>query len=185
MSVDVFLLNFVAILFGTQHPIIKLGLANFDNTALLNLWRFSFSSLLFISNVPNIVSLKKSGFQVNDVTLKAGLELGLWTFLGFAFQSIGLETTTASRSAFLLYLNVKFVPFFAYVLLKRTISTRTWISASAALFGTFLLANDGGAPSIGDAWCTAAAAASAMFILRLEKFSKENSAANLNWYAHL
>ena len=35
------------------------------------------------------------------------MELGLYTFLGFGLQAIGLETTTASRSAFLLYLNVK------------------------------------------------------------------------------
>ena len=34
--------------------------------------------------------------------------------------------------------------------------------------------------NIGDGWCVAAAIASAMFILRLEKFSRENDAAELS-----
>ena len=71
----------------------------------------------------------------------AGAELGVYTTLGFAFQSIGLETTTASRSAFLLYLNVKFVPFLALLLLGRSISKSTWTSAFLALMGKGYLLN--------------------------------------------
>jgi drug/metabolite transporter (DMT)-like permease len=69
-----------------------------------------------------------------------------------------------------LYLNVKLVPFFAFVLLGRKISVPTWISAFTALTGTGLLAYDGSSLglNVGDAWSIAAAAASAMFILRLE-----------------
>eukprot|EP01041_Mallomonas_annulata_P008014 gene8014-16412_t len=132
------LLNFVAILWGTQHK----------------------------SN--------------NRLTLENGLELGIWTFLGFACQAIGLETTTASRSAFLLYLNVKFVPFLAAIFLGREIAMSTWISAALALSGTFLLSNDGGPMNTGDMWCIVAALFSAVFILRLEKFSIQNNAAELN-----
>ena len=81
--------------------------------------------------------------------------------------------TAALRSGFLLYLNVKFVPFFAYVLLGRKISIPTWVSAFTALSGTALLAFDGDSLglNIGDVWSIAAAAASAMFILRLESAS--------------
>jgi drug/metabolite transporter (DMT)-like permease len=206
----------------------------------------------------------------------AGAELGVYTTLGFAFQSIGLETTTASRSAFLLYLNVKFVPFLALLLLGRSISKNTWTSAFLALMGkrsllyggivllcvvlycallpcavlqytvlhhtinctvllrtfyftvvltglfcsvlywiilyhtilyctvlystifqgnehfqllptlylpsqgTALLSTDGGPLNSGDVWCISAAIASAMFILRLDKFSKENDPAELS-----
>lgn len=108
------------------------------------------------------------------------MELGLYTFLGFAFQAIGLETTTASRSAFLLYLNVKFVPFLAAVLLGRAIPGSTWLSAALALAGTCLLSSDGGGLNTGDAWCIAAAVASALFILRLEGFAAKYDAAELN-----
>jgi drug/metabolite transporter (DMT)-like permease len=108
------------------------------------------------------------------------LELGLYTFLGFAFQSIGLETTTASRSAFLLYLNVKIVPFLAAIFLKRTISATTWLSAFLALCGTCLLSSGGESPVVGDLWCIGAAFASALYILRLEAFADQHSAAELN-----
>jgi drug/metabolite transporter (DMT)-like permease len=67
------------------------------------------------------------------------VELGLYTFLGFSLQAVGLETTTAARSAFLLYLNVKMVPFLAYALYGRSISTTTWTSALLALTGELLL----------------------------------------------
>jgi drug/metabolite transporter (DMT)-like permease len=112
--------------------------------------------------------------------LRAGLELGLYTFLGFAFQAIGLETTTASRSAFLLYLNVKIVPLLGAALYSKQITLSTWISASIAFLGTCLLSTDGGPPNLGDLWCVAAAGASALFILRLETFAKQYNAAQLN-----
>ena len=73
--------------------------------------------------------------SANLPLLKAGAELGVYTFLGFAFQSIGLESTTASRSAFLLYLNVKIVPFLSAVFYRRAIPLTTWISAFLALCG--------------------------------------------------
>jgi drug/metabolite transporter (DMT)-like permease len=111
---------------------------------------------------------------------RAGLELGLYTFLGFAFQSIGLETTTASRSAFLLYLNVKIVPFLAAILLKRTIVITTWFAAFLALSGTYLLSDAGQSLVVGDLWCIGAAFASALYILRLEAFAHQHSAAELN-----
>jgi len=76
--------------------------------------------------------------------------------------------TTASRSGFLLYLNVKLVPIFAYFLLGRIITRDTWISAFVAFAGTMLLSFDGSPPNWGDLWSIFAAAASAMFILRLE-----------------
>mmetsp|Transcript_25401 Transcript_25401/g.48479 ORF Transcript_25401/g.48479 Transcript_25401/m.48479 type:complete len:620 (+) Transcript_25401:149-2008(+) len=127
-----------------------------------------------------------------------GAELGIYMFLGYAFQAIGLETTTASRSGFFLYLNVKFVPFFSYFIFGKPIQRNTWISALVAFSGTALLAFDnangatGGAANglgmaftAGDLWSIAAAAVSALFILRMEAASKavskssELNAANL------
>jgi len=113
-----------------------------------------------------------------------GIEMGIWMFLGFSFQALGLETTTAQRSGFLLYLNVKLVPFFSRILWGKSISIPTWISAMIAFVGTALLATDGQASiafNIGDVWSIAAASASAMYIIRLEKATKAvKDAAQLN-----
>jgi len=43
----VLLLNFVAILWGTQHVCIKSSLESFGSTSLVNFWRFLMSSLIF------------------------------------------------------------------------------------------------------------------------------------------
>jgi drug/metabolite transporter (DMT)-like permease len=123
-----------------------------------------------------------------STTLRWGLEMGLYMFLGFAFQAIGLQSTTASKSGFLLYLNVKFVPLLAYLLLGRRLTVSTVLSAVAAFAGTALLATNGQQISfgtsnlnVGDAWSVLAAMASAMFILRLERASVEvRDAAALN-----
>lgn len=214
------LLNSVAVLWGTQHVVIKSALDSYPSPSVLNFWRFVSSTLVFtpalfnvlVRSTKSIISSflysllyvvyygsiililsiyhydttqtdhKQSNWQSKSTnsSMKAGAELGLYTFLGFAFQAIGLETTTASRSAFLLYLNVKIVPFLAAVFLKRKIPLSTWISALLAFTGTCLLSTDGGPPNVGDIWCIAAAVASAMFILRLENFSINNDAAEIN-----
>lgn len=102
----------------------------------------------------------------------------------FILHVIGLQFTSASRSAFLLYLNVKFVPFLGWFLLKKRIRRIALVSAMIALFGTFLLftSNNGrDAANIGDFWSVLAAVVSAMFILRMEaameQVTRENGAA--------
>lgn len=70
---------------------------------------------------------------------------------------------------------------FARVLYGRAIAPAAWASAALALVGTGLLTYDGAPPSLGDAFSVAAAAASALFILRMEAASRiEVSAPALN-----
>ncbi|CAM9796502.1 unnamed protein product [Scytosiphon promiscuus] len=202
------LLNGVTVLWGTQHAVIKLILQEDLSPGVTNFARFAIAALMFspwtpglFRNIPSIADLvggrgdtaRKKGEEVDVLddsggdgggsaaeTWRAGAELGVWMFLGFAFQSIGLGFTTASRSAFLLYLNVKLVPFFAFLLEGRSISTPTWISAFLAFVGTVLLSSDGTPPNVGDLWSVLAASTSAMFILRLEKYSGSCDASRLN-----
>lgn len=151
----------VTIIWGSQHAVIKYTLENTSLTpSSLNLLRFTLSALFFSPFLPLPTS-------TNIKTYLAGIELGLYGFLGFAMQTIGLLTTSASRSAFLLYLNVKLVPIFALLLYREQSPRRVWLSAAMALLGTTLLANNEIPPSIGDFYSLLAAASSALFILRL------------------
>lgn len=221
---SVWLLNFVAVLWGTQHAVIKLVVEDSDPGPFTFL-RFGLAAViasiglssptpgrlrqLFPSAWDGTNSQQDDGdvarssqqpspsnAATNREVWRWGAEMGFWMFLGFSFQAIGLETTTAQRSGFLLYLNVKLVPFFARILLGRRISTLTWLSAFGAFTGTALLALqlpggisvDTTTPSPmalslneGDWWSIAAAAASAMFILRLERAAtKVDDASALN-----
>lgn len=259
---SIILLNLVAIIWGTQHSVIKtvvddtallsigfvdnFGVTNWaehvfgtnwelfmskvqilniandtggskdDAAAYFTLARFSLAALLASPYTPglkqptideddgdNALVQSQTNF-LDDTTAqneqtklawKYGIELGIYMFLGYGFQAIGLQTTTASRSGFLLYLNVKLVPFFSFFLFGKTIQTSTWISALVAFAGTALLAFDNASDgtgglvdasfAVGDLWSIAAAAASALFILRMEAASKavpksaELNAANL------
>mmetsp|Transcript_17690 Transcript_17690/g.32716 ORF Transcript_17690/g.32716 Transcript_17690/m.32716 type:complete len:416 (-) Transcript_17690:423-1670(-) len=173
---SILLLNFVAVIWGSQHAFIKTIVQDSD-VASFTFLRFFLASIIaspYLPGLPFPQRVSKTEATNNDDLLKAwrwGAEMGLWMFLGFSLQAVGLLSTTAQRSGFLLYLNVKLVPFFAYVLLGRNITTLTWISSLAAFSGTALLALDGKSIGLnaGDFWSVLAAAASAMFILRLEK----------------
>jgi drug/metabolite transporter (DMT)-like permease len=221
-SESILLLNVVAVIYGTQHAVIKTVVADSD-AGSFTLLRFGLAALLASPYTPGLakfgentnVNAVEDGLSIttvdeNEITTSVsasessapasgatvwrwGAEMGFWMFLGFAFQAVGLGSTTAQRSGFLLYLNVKFVPFLARILLGREISGATWISALTAFTGTALLAygsgsgGNGGAGAYsfdlnaGDLWSIAAAAASAMFILRLERASSEvSNAAQLN-----
>lgn len=256
-AMAILLLNGVAILWGTQHAVIKSVLAsNMDDiigssssstlpAAAFTLLRFGLAAILASPYTPglssgwtstaekatvsastvipettsmestkeangsatidmrqsidsNTLATTTNNTDTNSIAWRWGLEMGWWMFLGFAFQAIGLQYTTAQRSGFLLYLNVKFVPFLARILYNRDISIVTWIAAATAFCGTALLAYDPNTATataayvvdvaletpaatsfsfppllsgsnVGDLWTIAAAAASAMFILRLER----------------
>ena len=196
---SIFLLNLVAVIWGSQHAVIKMVVDD-SEAGLFTLLRFGLAAILASPYTPGLPTLfgtidgtaaspsdSDDDKDETDVNLQTawrwGAEMGLWMFLGFSFQAIGLASTTAQRSGFLLYLNVKFVPFFARILFGKQISIPTWASAFAAFVGTALLALDGTTISfnVGDLWSIAAAMSSAMFILRLEDASKHvPNAAALN-----
>lgn len=171
------LLNFVVMLWSSDECLIKhmLDTGKARSPAFLNASRFTVAALVFLPWGP--AAPWKAGMR--DLWA-SGAELGLWMFIGFATQAIGLQYTTVSRSAFLLYLNVVLVPVIGSVLFNHTIRWTTWASVALACLGTILLGYDGGKPNVGDAWCLAAAVSSALFILRLEAAAQKHSAAALN-----
>jgi len=178
------LLNFVALIWGTQHAVIKMVVDDSVGTAAsdFSLARFLVAALCVLPYTPSLRGLLPGSPSPASRTWRRGLELGSLMFAGYAAQAVGLASTTAQRSGFLLYLNVKLVPILAFLTLGRRISAPTWLSALAALAGTFLLSYDGGAPpNAGDAWSIAAAAFSAGFILQMEAAAREvKDGAGLN-----
>lgn len=180
----VLVLGLVTMIWGAQHAIIKETLSGKDGleAATLNLVRFSLAALCFSPWLP-LARKEDSLKDRENLEWRGGAELGLWLFLGFCLQAAGMLYTTAQRSGLLLYLNVKLVPFFAFAVFGREVPLTAWLLAAAALLGTFLVAGDGatGVPlNIGDVLSLAAAAASAMFILRLEVFAPATEPKALN-----
>lgn len=76
------------------------------------------------------------------------LLLGLFLFMGYAFQTVGLLYTTTSNTGFITGLSVVLVPFLSLLLLRHAISRYTWIGAALAAAGLYLLTFTGSALSL-------------------------------------
>jgi len=178
----ILILGFVTMLWGAQHSIMAAALRGTDSleATVLNLLRFWLATACFSPWLPHLPLGKSAPISLE---WRAGSELGLWLFLGFCLQAVGLLYTSAQRSCLILYLNVKLVPLFARFLFGREVTLAVWISAAAAFIGTLLVASDGTAAvpaNVGDGLSLAAAAASALFILRLEKYAPATDSKALN-----
>lgn len=90
------LLNLVAILWGSQHAIIKL-IINDTQPSHYSLLRFAVAALLSSPYTPGIQNLtgKESDFEKVRKTWRWGFEMGIWMFLGFALQAMGMEYTVS------------------------------------------------------------------------------------------
>ena len=136
-------------------------------------------------------SLGKENDTTEDTqtSLKGGVELGTYLFLGNAFQVFGLRTVQSDRAAFLLQLTTIFVPFLQAILAGSfsRISTRVWLASFTALLGVAVISLDGADGAMvdrfglsgGDALIVAAAVLYTFHCVRLELYAQTTSAVRL------
>lgn len=68
---------------------------------------------------------------------------GVFTFLGYLFQTEGQKLTTVSSCAFFTATNVVYVPIIAFIFFKKKITPRFLVATFIALIGTGVLNYDG------------------------------------------
>ncbi|GJQ09656.1 hypothetical protein GpartN1_g1447.t1 [Galdieria partita] len=189
------ILFLVTILHGTFSPSVRIlfDLPHAPDSALFNTLRLLLSSSLYlpllirsfesidISHRKSFISL----FQASHSWLFAGMELGVWVFLGNVSQVVGLETTSASRAAFLVQLQTLFVPiissWFGYV------SSRSDRFASIlSILGVAILSSSKSYSSsnrisfLGDGLEIAAAAFFSVYVIRLGHHARLYSSISLS-----
>jgi drug/metabolite transporter (DMT)-like permease len=69
----------------------------------------------------------------------AGVQVGLFMFGGYAFQTKGIARTTPSKAAFITGLSVVLVPIFLAVFWRKKIGAWAWGGAAASFAGLYLL----------------------------------------------
>ena len=69
----------------------------------------------------------------------AGIQVGLFMFGGYAFQTAGIARTTPSKAAFITGLSVVLVPVFLAAFWRRKIGAWAWGGAAASFAGLYLL----------------------------------------------
>ena len=130
----------VAIIWGLGFIAVKIGLEDGMAPFFLMFLRFGIASIALIPLVYRKIIIKSERFKSH--TIKNGALLGVFTFLGFAFQTIGLNYTTTSNNAFLTGVNVVIVPFLAFVITKKPIQLKAVIAAFMTLIGIGVLTLD-------------------------------------------
>ena len=112
--------------------------------ALDDISPFLYITLRFAAAAIPLYFLVREGALGGDArraTLMGGLVTGALLFTGFAFQTIGIQYTTAARSAFITGMYVIFTPLLSILLRLRRPSINSILGAVLALSGLHLLTN--------------------------------------------
>jgi drug/metabolite transporter (DMT)-like permease len=156
------MLNLLVLLCGTNWVVVKETGASFDP--------FYFCSLRFIVATAFFAPVLFRAIR-NHKTLKGGVEIGIYTAIGYLLQAEGLLTTDASRASFLSTFTVLVVPFLAG-LSGKGVRPITWASATAALVGVSMLEQSGSDPTLGDLWSALSAMFFGVQMFRTEHWSR-------------
>lgn len=153
------MLMLVTMLWGSTFVAIK-GAVETTAPSVLIFGRFLIAALIFLPWLPRRADI-----------WWAGIKLGFWLCLAYAAQTIGLQYTSASQSAFITVLNVILVPILAAFAGTR-ISPPIWISAVMAIAGVGLMTNGLSQLNIGDAWSLLCAVGYAVYVLKLGEYAR-------------
>lgn len=125
-----------------------------------------FTSLRFTLAAAAFTPFIRKGLA-NPAVRKAGMEIGMWTALGYLAQSWALSLTPASRASLLSTFTVIAVPCLAG-LSGQKVKPLVWACGLAALVGTTLLEQGGGEPpNVGECVCVCDMVAAGLKILNV------------------
>jgi drug/metabolite transporter (DMT)-like permease len=167
-----------ALVWGATFVLVKNALA--DSSV------FGFLAVRFIlAAIVMAAIFWRSLARANAADIRAGIFLGLIMFGGYAFQTLGLLTTTPSKAAFITGSSVVLVPIFHGVFWKSKIGLTVWIGALAALGGLYFLTvpREGlGRLNGGDLMVGCCAVVFALHIVCVGHFSPKHSVGALTFY---
>ena len=156
-------LNLATLFWGSTFVLVKDSLQALG-PGQINFVRFAIATLVFVPFL----------FRRDPRLWVAGLELGGVLFVAYLTQTVGLQHTTASRSAFITTLYVVALPMLLGLLGHR-LGWSIWLAAGLAVLGVGLLSYDGSPPNLGDVWTLGTALSYAVYIWRLEHFAQRFS----------
>jgi len=155
------------LIWGATFPATKAALAQIPPFSFM-FFRFLLGALLAVG-----VYLAVGGrLRADRELLRMSGIATIFLFLGYVAQTVGLQYTTASNSAFITVLYVIFVPIYL-----RRFQGRTWFPAGLALTGLWFLVHPSLEMNVGDLWTLACAAAFGAHIACLEAYSRRGEAA--------
>jgi drug/metabolite transporter (DMT)-like permease len=143
---------------------------------------YSFLALRFSIGALALTAIARREMLVPQ-TLRRGLLLGVFLFLGFVLQTVGLVSTTPSRSAFITGLYVVLVPVLGLALFRRRPRISSCVGVVLAAVGLRYLTGaqvgEGQGLSWGDWLTLGCAVAYAFHILLTERYAPKSGVVAL------
>lgn len=122
----------ITIFWGATFFIIHMAMDYCDPSFFVGL-RFITAGLLCA------VFFRQSLKKITRKDIWAGLNIGIFIYLGYFLQTLGLTDISSSMSAFMTALYVPLVPVMQWFILKRKPSFMNWIGVTLAFIGLILL----------------------------------------------
>jgi len=160
-------LFYSAAVWGSTFFVVKRSLASIDPVILVG-YRFMLAAII----LAGFLILRRKPLFVH---LREGLLLGLFLWLLYVPQTIGLGITTASNSGFITGMFVAFVPIFSFVIFRRAPPLTGIISALVSLSGLWFLTRGLQTVNCGDLLTIITAMAYAIHILFTDRFVKRGA----------
>ncbi len=166
IQAEIYLLGIV-IIWGSTFALIKGVIDTIPPYTYLT-YRFLLAALILV------VIFWKRLKKLNIMILKKGSLIGIFLFLGYTLQTVGIKYTTATKAGFITGFSVVLVPIISFLLLKEKVSRGSVIGVVLATLGLwFLNYNSSFSFNLGDFLVLLCAFSFAMHIISVGLFSKK------------
>lgn len=170
------LLVFVTMIWGSTFLVTK--------TAIRVISPFAYLALIYLlATLALALIFHRRLLRITRAELTSGLIIGIFLFVGYAFQTIALQYTTVSKAGFITGLYVPLVPVFTFIVLRRRPAAGAVVGMILSMAGLALLSiNKSFSLTIGpdEILLMGCAIAFAMQIIFIERFARGTDAVNLS-----
>ena len=155
--------------------VVKIGLEDISPFLLVAV-RFTLAALFFSLFFPRRL------LRLDRGALYGGAVLGLLLFLGYASQTLGLQYTTTSKSAFITGMMVLFTPLFQLLIERRRPHRANLLGVGIVTAGLWLLTSPTGAGfNRGDALTLFCAVALGLYLVAMDIISRRHDTLQLTF----
>jgi drug/metabolite transporter (DMT)-like permease len=161
----------VACIWGATFVVVK--------NALADIGPFLFVGIRFLLAFLVLAALSyKDIIKIRLSTLGAGVLLGFFLFIGYAFQTLGLKFTTSSNAGFITGVSVVLVPIIYSLMHKKKPTLTTTLTVIMAAVGLFFISVPLGSFTLtyGDFLVLIGAIGFAMHIIYVDLYSHKHNA---------
>ncbi len=161
------LLLLITIIWGATFSFTKIGL-EFAQPFQFTTFRFGIALLI------SLALWWKTFFQISHKNLILGLILGFFYAGGFILQTLGLQYTTVTKSAFITGLSVALTPFAYKLIEKKKVSIYQWLGIIIVVAGLYFFTNpEFGNLNIGDLLTLLSSFFWAFYLVYMNRFTIE------------